>query len=333
MLAQHLGLSVAAISRVLSGSPAAQSIPPATQKRIFDAARHFHYQPNISARSLRNRRSFTIGVMVPELSEGYASLVLAGIEQQLLKEDFFYFIASHHHRPELIEKYQHLLMARSVEGLIAIDTPLSQRLSIPTVTVSGHHEPEGVTNIVLNHQRAALLALEHLSGLGHTRIAFIKGQHFSSDTEARWEAITDAAKKFRIRIEPKLVTQLEGDSPTHEPGYYATQKLLASAKPFTALFAFNDISAIGAVRALRESGRNVPTDVSVVGFDDIQSAAFQNPGLTTVRQPLKKMGVLAAHTVLQQIRSPHPAESAANAHANLIVDPELIVRGSTAPPK
>ena len=332
-LATHLNLSVAAVSRVLSGAQAARSIPAATQARIFAAAKQFNYQPNVFARSLRNKRSFTVGVIVPEVSEGYATLVLSGIEQQLLQDDYFYFVVSHHHRPELIEKYQHLLMARSIEGLIAVDTPLTQRLSVPTITISGHHEPAGVTNIVLNHQRAATLALGHLRGLGHTKIAFIKGQRFSSDTESRWRAIRDTAAKFDLKIVPKLVAQLEGDSPTHEPGYYATQKILAAAEPFTAIFAFNDISAIGAVRALRESGLRIPQDVSVVGFDDVQSAAFQNPGLTTVRQPLHKMGVLAAQTLLKQILLPSSNLEAPPLHASqLVVDPEFIVRGSTSQP-
>jgi DNA-binding LacI/PurR family transcriptional regulator len=332
-LATHLSLSVAAVSRVLSGAQAARSIPAATQARIFAAAKQFNYQPNVFARSLRNKRSFTVGVIVPEVSEGYATLVLSGIEQQLLQDDYFYFVVSHHHRAELIEKYQHLLMARSIEGLIAVDTPLTQRLSVPTITISGHHEPAGVTNIVLNHQRAATLALGHLRGLGHTKIAFIKGQRFSSDTESRWRAIRDTAAKFDLKIVPKLVAQLEGDSPTHEPGYYATQKILAAAEPFTAIFAFNDISAIGAVRALRESGLRIPQDVSVVGFDDVQSAAFQNPGLTTVRQPLHKMGVLAAQTLLKQILSPSSNLEAPPLHASqLVVDPEFIVRGSTSQP-
>jgi LacI family transcriptional regulator len=204
---------------------------------------------------------------------------------------------------------------------------------VPTITVSGHHEPAGVTNIVINHQRAATLALGHLRGLGHTKIAFIKGQTFSSDTESRWRAIRDAAAKFDIKIVPKLIAQLEGDSPSHDPGYYATQKIIAAAEPFTAIFAFNDISAIGAVRALRESGLRIPQDVSVVGFDDVQSAAFQNPGLTTVRQPLHKMGVLAAQTLLKQILSAGKNGEVAVPHAShLIVDPELIVRGSTARP-
>jgi LacI family transcriptional regulator len=342
-IADHLGLSTAAVSRVLSGAEAAKSIPAPTQKKIHDAAALFNYRPNVLARSLRSRRSLTVGVMVPEVSEGYATLVLSGIEQRLLEAGFFYLVVSHHHRPELIERYPELLLARAVEGLIAIDTPLTRRLDVPTVTVSGHHEPPGVTNILLNHRRAAALAIDHLAALRHRRIAFIQGQAFSSDTRPRWNAIRQAMASAGLRIDPAFVTQLEGDAPTHEPGYLATQRLLAAqarlprSRHFTALFAFNDISAIGAIRALREAGLRVPEDVSVIGFDDVQSAAFQNPALTTVRQPLQQMGQLAAQTVLNQIenqiqtRGQSPSTPVVSRHINRLVEPELICRNSTAP--
>jgi DNA-binding LacI/PurR family transcriptional regulator len=327
VLSEHLGLSVAAISRVLSAAPAARSIPKETQDRILAAAERLNYRPNLFARSLRNRRSQTIGVLVPEVSEGYATLVLSGIEHQLLQADYFYFLVSHHHREDLIRRSQRLFQDRAVEGIIAVDTLLREGWAMPTVTVSGHHKPKGVTNIVLNHRLAAALAVDHLRGLGHRRLAFIKGQKFSSDTESRWRGILHVMKMNGLTIFPKLVAQLEGDLPSHEPGYLATQRLLAGGESFTSLFAFNDVSAIGAIKALREAGLRVPQDVSVVGFDDIQSAAFQNPGLTTVRQPLRTMGMLAAQTVLQQIGSP-----ASTIHVQqIVVDPEFVVRESTCP--
>jgi DNA-binding LacI/PurR family transcriptional regulator len=184
-----------------------------------------------------------------------------------------------------------------------LDTPWSLSLSIPVVSVSGHNQVKGVTNIVLDHARAAQLALQHLSKLGHRQIAFIKGQAFSSDTEVRWNNIAKVAE-LGLSISPKLVVQLRGDSPSPEPGYEATRMLLASGKGFTALFAFNDMSAMAAIRALREADLRVPQDISVVGFDDIQSGAYQNPGLTTVRQPLQEMGRTAAKVLLQYIRRP-----------------------------
>jgi DNA-binding LacI/PurR family transcriptional regulator len=326
-LAAQLGLSSATVSLVINRSPGARSIPPATQERVRKAARELNYRPNLMARSLRQKRSFTIGVIVPEVSEGYAALVLSGIEDHLLQEGYFYFVVSHRHRTDLLEEYPALLQQRAVEGLIAVDTVLSEARAIPAVAISGHQNVLGVTNIILDHNLAAQLALQHLQKLGHTRIALIKGQDFSSDTEIRWRSLHNVAKQLGIAIHDSLTIQLDSDSPSPEVGYAVTHKLLDRREPFTALFAFNDISAIGAIQALRESGKRVPEDVSVIGFDDIQSAAFQNPALTTVRQPLRQMGVIAAETLLNRINSPRPAEYP----REIIVEPELIVRASTLP--
>jgi len=325
-LAAHLGLSPATVSLVINRSPAAKSIPQHTQERIRAAARELNYRPNFMARSLRAKRSFTVGVVVPEISEGYAALVMSGIEDHLLQEGYFYFVVSHRHRADLIEEYPRLLQQRAIEGLIAVDTECQAAAPIPVVAVSGHRELAGVTNILLNHAKAARLALEHLAALGHRKIAVIKGQAFSSDTEIRWQSVRQTAREMSLPISDRLVGQLEGESSSPELGYAVTRKLLATGERFTALFAFNDISAIGAIRALREGGLRVPEDVSVMGFDDIQSAAFQNPGLTTVRQPLRQMGVTAAETLLRRIaapaKSPYPK--------SITIEPELIVRASTA---
>jgi DNA-binding LacI/PurR family transcriptional regulator len=324
-LAAHLGLSPATVSMVVNRAPSAKSIPGVTQERIRNAARELNYRPNLMARSLRQKRSFTIGVVVPEVSEGYAALVLSGIEDHLLEEGYFYFVASHRHRADLIEEYPTLLQQRAVEGIILVDTVLSAACSIPAVCISGHNEVPGVTNIILDHNLAAQLAFEHLTKSGHTRIAFIKGQDFSSDTEIRWRALHFVAKQFGILIHNTLTVQLDDDSPSPEVGYRVTRQLLERGAPFTALFAFNDVSAIGAIQALRESGMRVPEDVSVVGFDDIQSAAYQNPGLTTVRQPLRQMGVIAAETLLARINSPRQTDYP----KEIVVKPEMIIRAST----
>jgi DNA-binding LacI/PurR family transcriptional regulator len=323
-LAEHLGLSPATVSLVINRSTVADSIPQDTKDRIFAAARKFKYRPNFFARSLRTQRSFTIGVIVPEVSEGYSASVMSGIEDYLLQEGYFYFVASHRHRPDLIDEYPRMFLERSIDGLIAVDTPWHLNLSVPVVTVSGHTEVKGVVNIVLNHQRAAEVALKHLFQLGHRQIAFIKGQEFSSDTEDRWSNIERAAQNLGLKIKPTLIAQLKGDSPSPQPGYLATKSLLAASEPFTALFTFNDISAIGAMRALTEAGLRVPENVSVVGFDDIQSAGYQNPGLTTVRQPLREMGRTAAEILVKRINRP-----GSEIHHQHVVEPELVVRETT----
>jgi DNA-binding LacI/PurR family transcriptional regulator len=324
-LADHLGLSVATVSLVMNRSPAAKSIPQQTQIRVRAAARELNYRPNAMARMLRQRRSFTIGVIVPEISEGYAALVLSGIEDHLLQEGYFYFVMSHRHKDDLIEEYPGLLQERGVEGLIFVDTTCSAAISVPAVAISGHRHVEGVTNITLNHARAARLALDYLAECGHRQIAFIKGQAFSSDTEVRWKAVRAAAQAAGLSIEEKLVVQLNSESPTSAPGYEAGRRLLENGVSFTALFSFNDISAIGAIRALREAGRRIPEDVSVIGFDDIQSAAFQNPSLTTIRQPLREMGMSAAETLLKRIAC-GPKEDYPR---SIIAEPELVIRAST----
>jgi DNA-binding LacI/PurR family transcriptional regulator len=326
-LAEHLGLSVATVSLVMNRSPAAKSIPQQTQARVRAAARELNYRPNAMARMLRQQRSFTVGVIVPEISEGYAALVLSGIEDHLLQEGYFYFVVSHRHRNDLIEEYPRLLQQRAVEGLILVDTRCLASIAVPVVAVSGHKHLPGVTNISLNHSKAARLALDHLKNLGHCNIAFIKGQAFSSDTEIRWKAVRSVAQELRLTVDENLTVQLQSESPTPQPGYDMVCKLLRTAPPFTALFAFNDISALGAIRALREAGKKVPEDVSVIGFDDIQSAAYQNPGLTTIRQPLREMGMTAAETLVRRISAPKNSEYP----RSIVVEPELIVRGSTAP--
>jgi len=197
---------------------------------------------------------------------------------------------------------------------------------LPTVNVSGHEDVPGVTNVILNHQHAAELGIGHLYNLGHRRIAVIKGQEFSSDTVVRFDTICEAARKRDIPIDKRLTIQLSGDSPSPEVGYTAMKSLLATGEKFTALFAFNDISAIGAIRALEEMGLRVPADVAVLGFDDIYAAAFHNPALTTIRQPLFEMGSLAAETLLDRLSN----GSEESIPEVLSVEPTLVVRNSTA---
>jgi len=167
--------------------------------------------------------------------------------------------------------------------------------------------------------------LEHLQNSGHEEIAFVKGQVFSSDSLVRWDAIVEVAAEMGIRIRPELTVQIEGTDSTPAIGYPVGKQLLARKRPFTAVFAYNDISAIGAIWAFREAGLRVPEDISVVGFDDIPGAAFANPGLTTVRQPLLRMGQIAAQTVVDQI------EGRGEYVQEIAIEPEFVIRESTGP--
>jgi len=325
-LARHLGVSQTTVSRVLNGSARQYRISEETQQRVLAAAAKLNYKANALARSLRSKRSKTVGVMVPEISEGYSTAVLGGIEDVLLLAGFFYFVVSHRHHADLLREYPSLLLARAVEGIIAVDSALEEDLPIPVVAVSNHHHRPSVVNIELDHLLAARYALEHLNRLHHRQIAFIKGQTFSSDTLARWRAICRVAAELGIEINPRLVTQLEDHGLGTDPGRAATVRLLERGQPFTAIFAFNDLAAIGAITVLREAGIEVPAQVSVIGFDDILSASTNNPPLTTVRQPLQEMGRAAASTLLQMIHS----EKGEWPKHPIRVLPALIERQSTA---
>lgn len=325
-LAEHLNLNPATISVVLNDVPG-RSIPQATRDRIKEAAKLFNYEPSWVARSLRNHSTSTVGLLVPELGSGYHSQVMSGIADYLMEKGYFYFIAHHRHRTKLVDDYCRILRSRGAEGFIAIDTMLENEPPVPTVTIAGQQKINGIPNVLLDHDKGAELALDHLYKLGHRRIAFMHGQPFSSDTDSRWKSILKAAKKRNITVSAELTMRLKQDSISPELGYRCTQALLDKTTNFTALFAFNDITAIGAMRALRDRQISVPEDVSVVGFDDIDAADYCTPRLTTVRQPMQEMGRAGAKLLLEYMET---QEFPGNQH---FIAPELILRESTAPAK
>ncbi len=324
-IANQLNLTPGTVSAALNNSSAARSIPEHTKQRILAAARELNYRPNFFARSLRLQRTFTIGVIAEEIGDAYGSMIISGIEQHLRQHNFFFLTVIHRHDKKLLQTYSHMLQARGVEGFITVDTSITEQPALPTVAVAGHQRVAGVTNIVLDHKRAARMALEHLQNSGHEEIAFVKGQVFSSDSQVRWDAIVEVAAEMGIRIRPELTVQIEGTDSTPAIGYPVGKQLLARKRPFTALFAYNDISAIGAIWAFREAGLRVPGDISVVGFDDIPGAAFANPGLTTVRQPLLRMGQIAAQTLIDRI------EERGTYEPEIAIEPEFVVRDSSGP--
>lgn len=325
-LATILQLSQTTVSLVLNDSPAAKSIPAHTRERVFQAARKFHYRPNYFARSLRRNRSMSIGVIAPDLSEGYFTMVMNGVEEFLIRAQYFYFTASHYWNQELMQDYPHLLVERAVDGFLLLNTPSEIRSPLPTVAVSAHNSSPGVTNVVLDHLRAAELALRHLYDHGHRKIAFVKGPNIIPDTEYRWSSILRVAQELGIKVQSEHCIQLDADSWSPQVGYEPMRDLLARVRDFTAIFCFNDISAIGVIRAIYDAGLTVPGDISVIGFDDIMSAAYYKPSLTTVRQPLRAMGRQGAQILLDMIA--HPGKDFPE---EIVMQPELIVRESTGP--
>lgn len=336
MLAEHLELSQTTVSLVLNDSPSAKSIPQETRNRVIEAARRLNYRPNYFARSLRQSRSMSVGVLAPDLSEGYFTRVMSGVVEELTTAHYFYFTACHDWKRELMEKYPRMFVERAVDGFLLLNTPAEHiDVPVPVVAISAHSPVKNVTNIILDHHKAVQLAIAHIYELGHRRIAILRGPRAIPDSEFRWESCQQVTREMDLKLDPSLIVRIDaagwsmktGYHPmAPEIGYKPMQSLLERTRDFTAVFCFNDIAAIGAMRALKEAGLRVPEDVSVVGFDDILSAAYSTPSLTTVRQPLTEMGKRGAQILLDRIgdrEKEFPAE--------VVMEPELVVRESTCP--
>jgi LacI family repressor for deo operon, udp, cdd, tsx, nupC, and nupG len=336
MLAEHLELSQTTVSLVLNNSPSAKSIPEETRKRVVEAAGRLNYRPNYFARSLRQSRSMSVGVLAPDLSEGYFTRVMSGVVQELTAAHYFFFTACHDWNRELIEKYPQMLVERAVDGFLLLNTSADDiEVPVPVVAISAHSRVENVTNIVLDHHAAVAQALKYLYDLGHRRIAFMRGPRAIPDSEFRWEGIQQVAREIGLKIDPSLVIRIDAGGWSMKAGYHPMapeigfkpmQGLLEKTRDFTAIFCFNDIAAIGAIRALKDAGLSVPGHVSVVGFDDILSAAYATPSLTTVRQPLLEMGKRGAEVLLERI-----ANREQDFPAEIVMAPEFVVRESTGP--
>jgi DNA-binding LacI/PurR family transcriptional regulator len=329
-LADRLGLSKSAVSSVLNNAPLAQSFTPETRERIFKAAKQYNYKPNYFARYLNQQRSYLIGVLSPDLAEGYDASVLGGIEEYLLHSDYRYFLATHEWSKNRIDRTIQMFQERGVDGLILINTSLTSPVDLPLVVIGKGNRVKSAISIAIDNHAGIQSALQHLASLGHSKIAFIKGHKESADTEDRWNGVVAAARDLSIKLDQRLVVQLERLGAQQisgiEEGAACAQTLIARGREFTALMAFNDSSAIGAINHFRERGWRIPQDLSVVGFDDVAAARIVFPALTTVQQPLRLMGETAAREVIEAIANGMKKRQ-------LILTPKLVVRNSTAPAK
>jgi LacI family transcriptional regulator len=328
-LAEHLGLSRTTISMILNDVPEATRFPEETRQRVVESAKRLGYRPNYFARSLGRKRTYLIGVIAPDFGNGFEAAVLSGFERRLLNTGYTSFVSTHLWSPSLLQRHVETLCDRGAEGLLLINSTPNESPGIPAVTICTDRSPIWSTRVSIDNAFGIGAAISHLASLGHREIALIKGSKGSGDTEERWRAVLATCKRLGVRVDPRLTVQLERLDPTGarhaEEGRIAVEDLLRRGKRFTALVAFNDISALGAMIALREAGRKMPEDVSVIGFDDIEFASLAFPALTTIRQPMQEMGATAAELLLRKIANDESVQ-------NIRVRPELIVRSSTCPP-
>lgn len=340
-IARASGFSVSTVSIVLSEAPLSQNVAATTRSHIRGIARQLGYHPDAYARSLRRRSTQTVGILAFDLSDPFCLPVTRGIQEGVHEAGYLPLVMDAQTRRQQFDLYLQMILERRAEGLIVIaswvfeETNLLgdiRKNNVPILIVGRDLTARGIPSIFVDNEAGGAMAMQHLWDLGHRRIAVIRGPEEMYDTEYRWAGIRKFASQKGMRLDEQLVFQLPGLSDaasSFEGGLRFARRLLAAHTPFTAVLAFDDLTALGVVRGLTEAGMRVPEDCSVMGFDDVLPAEVATPAISTIRQPLRAMGLEAGERVLQAIRGGSPKERGARLHK---AEPELIVRMSTAPP-
>ncbi len=338
-VAKTSGFSPATVSIVLNNAPLARYIAPATKKRIEETAKKLGYRPNVMARFLRSNRSHSVGLMFFDVTDPYCTPIFRGIENSLYQAGYLAIFADAHNEKNRFERYLEMLLERHVEALIVVANWLFvdihlladlEKRNIPAATIGWELPGDTVSSVMVDNETGARLALEHLYQLGHRKIAFIRGPKMLIDSAPRWRGIQKFARSASLKIDPGLILQLPESfdaNSSFENGFRLTEELLHRKKPFTALMAFDDLTALGAMRALTKAGVKVPEQCSVTGFDDVAFSSLASSSLTTVRQPLEAMGSLAVNIVMEGINA-----GLEKREWNVVrhkMHPELVIRDST----
>ena len=337
-VAGESGVSVTTVSMVLNDGPSARRISDRTRRRIWKTASRLGYRPNVFARSLRRKRSQSLGVVVFDITDPYGAQILRAIETHVQPSGYFPVLADLQNDRAQFQRCLDMLFERRVEGIIAIanwthlETKLFAEISkrnIPAVVIGRDLTGDPISSVAVDNTAGTQRVLQHLYELGHSKISFIKGPKTLVDSGQRWRGLESFAHEVGLRLDPELVVEIKGRNSTYTEGYQLAEQLAERSSDFTALVAFDDLTACAAIRALTKSGRVVPRDCSVVGFDDIPNSAFYNPPLTTIQQQLEMQGSLGAEILEELIRATVEKRTAVPRHRK--VAPRLIVRESTCP--
>jgi len=341
-IARACGFSVSTVSIVLSEAPLSQNVAVTTRKKIRAMAQQLGYHPDAFARSLRRRRSQTIGVLAYDLSDPYCVPVVRGVQSGLQQARYLPLLMDAQTQRGLFDNYLEMILERRAEGVIVIaswifdETNLLSDIkknNVPIVIVSRDLTDRGISSVLVDNEAGGELAMHHLCALGHRKIAVIRGPEQMFDSAPRWAGIRRAAIEVGVKLDPRMIFQLPSvfdPASSFEGGLDCARQMLAQGMTFTAVLAFDDLTALGVVRGLAEAGVQVPRDCSVLGFDDVLHGAVSTPSITTIRQPLKEMGLLAAEWMLEAVEGrERSAAQKARLHK---AHPELVVRMSSSPP-
>jgi LacI family transcriptional regulator len=340
-VARASGFSPSTVSIVLNEAPLSRYVAAQTKERIRRTAEDLGYRPDAFARSLRSRRTHTVGVMIFDISDPFCTLILRGIERTLHATPYLPIMMDAHNDRKQFEGYLEMLMERRVEGLIVVANWLFEEdgqvakvceSRLPTIVVGRDLSQENIRSVIVENEQGGYLAMQHLYELGHREIAVIRGPARLIDSVRRWDGVRRFAGEQGLTIDERCVRELPfvlDPVSGFEGGVKLTGELLASGARFTAMVAFDDLTALGAVRALIQAGLRVPEDCSVIGFDDVPPALLSTPGITTIRQPMEDMGSLAADFILDAIR--RTDEDGTDWPIRNMLAPSLVLRESTQP--
>ncbi|MBI4889457.1 MAG: LacI family DNA-binding transcriptional regulator [Acidobacteria bacterium] len=326
-IARLANVSHSTVSRALAGS---SLVNPETAGKIRKIAEQTGYRPSAAARSLVTSRSATIGVVVTTIADPFAAEVVLGIEDAANEHNYSVILANSNALPEREVKVVRSFEERRVDGIIVtssrVGATYAETLSqtqVPIVLLNNQHPSEFMHSVMIDNFEASRELMRYLIGLGHRRIAYIGDRYgYQSDTE-RFGGYRAALEGAGLGLNKSYV--MLGDGKPEEGGEAAAALLELRPRP-TAIFCYNDMTALGALKAITERGLRVPADISVAGFDDLFLARYSFPPLTTVRQPMREMGRLALETLVQLC-------DGGESQPFVQVAGELIVRESTAPPK
>lgn len=310
-IAKIANVSVSTVSRALSNKQ--YPLKEETRQRIFELAEQMGYKPNMVARSLQSNVSHLVGVIVDRMQSPFAAATVQGIQDGLRPAGYSISIAYSNRDRDLVIEAIHSFHSRQVDGVVIINSwlhtyndPLLKLLDRPFVFVNRIFSECTLNCVAPGDRYGAQIATQHLVDLGHRRIAYIHGMADWTEAKERLAGYQDVLLKNGLPLDEDLISQGDWGA---ESGYQAAQELLALKERPTAIFAANDIMAMGAMNAIQEAGLKIPADIAIVGYDDRDFAAWLRPPLTTVRMPSYEMGQAAARSLLRQIAGEAPEDA------------------------
>jgi LacI family transcriptional regulator len=330
-VAAYARVSTQTVSRVMNNVP---RVAARTRERVLEAIKVLDYEPNILARGLVTSRTRTIGVVVYDIANPYYGQMVRGMEDAAFSRGYDLIIGNSDADTLKDLSYLRVFRRRRVDGILAtISDPSHDDLrawtgaSCPVVFMDKFYQSEDCSYVTVNNRQAAFQAVDHLLQIGHRRIGIVTASMTASHSvKDRIAGYWDALRARGVEEEPALLVRCERQ--IEEGGFHAARELLQAGSLPTALFCTNDVIAIGAMRALYDSGLDIPRDMSVVGFDDVPIAALLRVPLTTVAQPIQRMGASAVELLIERIEG-----GASLPPRHIVLEAHLVVRQSTAPPR